>query len=106
MKRTCGMLLRFTRDEIDTLTAKARKANMSRENYCRTILNGSDVYPAPDVDTATILRDVRRVGYNINQILKIANSQGLLDVPQLRKALEENHEVAQQIIAAYTARGA
>ena len=101
MKRTCAMTLRFHRSELEALTQKARKANMSRESYCRAVLNGSEVKEGPNADVAQLINQVRRVGYNIDQILKIANGQGLVDVPQLRKALEETHQVAQQIIKAY-----
>ena len=103
MKRTCGMVLRFTKSEMDILTKKARKANMSREGYCRRILNGSEVKEAPNADVAELIREIRRSGSNINQILKIANVRGLLDVPLLRKALEENHSAVQKVIDAYTA---
>lgn len=67
------MVLRFTKSEMDSLTKKARKANMSREGYCRRILNGSEVKEAPNADVAELIREIRRSGSNINQILKIAN---------------------------------
>ena len=105
MKRTCAITLRFHRSELEALTQKARKANMSRESYCRAVLNGSEVKEGPNADVAQLINQVRRVGYNIDQILKIANGQGLVDVPQLRKALEETHQVAQQIIKAYARTG-
>ena len=105
MKRTCAMTLRFHRSELEALTQKARKAKMSRESYCRAVLNGAEVKEGPNADVAQLINQVRRVGYNIDQILKIANGQGLVDVPQLRKALEEIHQVAQQIIKAYARTG-
>ena len=42
------------------------------------------------------------MGYNIDQLLKRANSIGLLDVPQLRKALEDNRAVEKMIVDTYT----
>ena len=98
------MTLRFTRAELETLTKKARKANMSREGFCRAVLNGAVVKEAPPADVPVLLRDVRRVGYNIDQILKVANSQGLVDVPKLRRALEENHAASRTIIEAFTVK--
>ena len=49
-----------------------------------------------------LIREVRRVGYNIDQILAKANAIGLLDVPQLRKALEDNRTVEKLIADTYT----
>ena len=89
LKRNTAMLLRFTKAEMDTLTKKARKSGRSREGYCRTILNGSTVKETPHADFYGLMREVKRVGSNIDQILKVANTKGFLDVPALRKALDE-----------------
>ena len=50
-----------------------------------------EVKEAPPVDYFTLISEVRRTGSNINQVLRKANAIGLIDVPLLRKALEENH---------------
>ena len=42
------------------------------------------------------------MGNNLNQIMKRANALGLLDVPQLRKALDENRAVEKLIADVYT----
>ncbi|MGI6072749.1 MAG: plasmid mobilization protein [Lachnospiraceae bacterium] len=101
-KRNCNMLLRFTKNEMDALTKKARKTNLSREGYCRAVLNGSEVKEAPPADVPALIQEVRRVGYNIDQILKLANAKGLLDVPRLRKALDDNRAVEKMIMGVYT----
>ena len=102
MKRTLEMKIRFTRGELDALTKKARKSGFSREGFSRRILNGVVVKEAPPAEVPLLIREVRRVGYNIDQLLKRANSIGLLDVPQLRKALEDNRAVEKMIVDTYT----
>ena len=102
MKRTLEMKIRFTRGELDALTKKARKSGFSREGFSRRILNGAVVKEAPPAELPLLIREVRRVGYNIDQLLKRANSIGLLDVPQLRKALEDNRAVEKMIVDTYT----
>ena len=102
LRRTLEMKIRFTRGELDDLTKKSRKAGLSREGYCRRILNGAEVKEAPPVEVPVLIREVRRVGYNIDQILKLANAKGLLDVPRLRKALDENRDVEKLISDTYT----
>ena len=96
------MKIRFTRGELDALTKKARKSGFSREGFSRRILNGVVVKEAPPAEVPLLIREVRRVGYNIDQLLKRANSIGLLDVPQLRKALEDNRAVEKLIVDTYT----
>lgn len=101
-KRNCRVEIYFDRNELEALTKKVRKSGLSREGYCRRVLNDSEVREAPSADVPTLIREVRRVGINIEQILKIANTKGLLDVPKLRKALEENQAVERMIAEAYT----
>ena len=96
------MKIRFTRGELDALTKKARKSGFSREGFSRRILNGVVVKEAPPAEVPLLIREVRRVGYNIDQLLKRANSIGLLDVPQLRGALEDNRAVEKLIVDTYT----
>ena len=36
-----------------------------------------------------LLREMKRIGYNLNQTLKRANSLGMTDMPQLRKDMDE-----------------
>ncbi len=101
-KRNCRFEVRFTKDELSDLTKKARKARLSNGSFIRRAVSDLEVKEAPPADVPTLIREVRRVGHNIDQILKIANSQGLVDVPQLHKALEDNRIVEKVIIKAYT----
>ena len=91
------MKVRFTKDELDTLTKKARKAGLSREGYCRRILNESVVKAAPAADVPLLIREVRRVGSNINQLLLISRTNGWLNSKELEKALESNSTVEKLI---------
>ena len=92
----------FTKTELETLTKKVRRSGLSREGFCRRVLNGTEVKEAPPADVPVLIREVRRVGNTLNQIMKRANALGLMDVPQLRKALDENRVVEKLIVDAYT----
>ena len=99
--RNCRFELRLSEDELSCLTERAEKAHLSNASFIRRAIKDKVVKEAPDVYVPVLIREVRRVGYNINQILATANARGLLDVPRLRKALDELHTVAQTIIQAY-----
>lgn len=94
--------IHFTKNELETLTKKVRRSGLSREGFCRRVLNGTEVKEAPPTDVPVLIREVRRVGNTLNQIMKRANALGLMDVPQLRKALDENRVVEKLIVDAYT----
>ena len=84
-KRNCRFEVRFT------------NAAFIRRAVC-----GAEVREAPPADVPALIQEVRRVGNNLNQIMKRANALGLLDVPQLRKALEDNRTVEKLIVDTYT----
>ena len=96
------MKIRFTRGELDALTKKSRKAGLSREGYCRRILNGAVVKENPPADVPMLIREVRRVGYNIDQLLLIARARNWLSAKELEKALESNRAAEKLIADTYT----
>lgn len=100
-RRNCRFEVRLTKDEYYDLTKKARKAGLTTGAFVRMAVAGQVIQEAPSADVPELIREVRRVGHNIDQILKIANSKGLLEVPDLRKALEENRAVEKLIANAY-----
>ena len=93
--------LRLSKEELSDLTRRAKKAHLSNAAFIRRAIQDKEVKEAPNVDVPILIREVRRVGYNINQILATANARGLLDVPLLRKTLEETHTAVQAVIQAY-----
>ena len=96
------MKIRFTSGKLDTLTKKSRKAGLSREGYCRRILNGAVVKEHPPADVPMLIREVRRVGYNIDQLLLIARARNWLSAKELEKALENNRRAEKLIVDTYT----
>ena len=101
-KRNCRVEVCFTKDELYDLTKKARNARLSISGFIRRAVRGIEVREAPPADVPALIQEVLRVGNNLNQIMKRANALGLLDVPQLRKALDENRAVEKLIADAYT----
>ena len=99
--RNCRFEMRLTKDEYYDLTKKARKAGMTTASFVRMAVAGKDVMEAPSADVPLLIREVRRVGSNINQILKVAGSRGVMDVTELRKALADNRAVEKMISEAY-----
>lgn len=84
-------------NEFANLMAKVKKSGMSREQYLRLIISGLIPREAPPADYYKLICDVRKVGSNINQLLKVANSSGLLDVPKIRSTLESIRKTEQML---------
>ena len=71
-RRNKAVVIRFTEDEWRTLNDKVKKAKLPREKFCRAILLGAKVNAPPDADYLTLIDEVRRVGINLNQLLRVA----------------------------------
>lgn len=71
-------------------------------DFIRRCVADKEVKQAPSADIPILIRDIRRVGYNVDQLLKIANSTHLLDAPQMRKVLAHTYLAVDAIVKAYT----
>ena len=87
-KRNCRFEVCFTRDELSELTKKARKAHLSISGFIRRAVFSAEIKEAPPADYYELIRELRRIGSNLNQLLKIANTNKLLDAPRLREELD------------------
>ena len=79
-KRNCRFEIRFTKDELSDLTKKARKARLTNAAFIRCAVRGTAVKEAPPADVPVLIREVRRVGDSLNQIMKRA--AGCAPAPQ------------------------
>ena len=88
-------------EELADLNEKVSRVRGSRERFIRQCISGAAIREAPFVDVPKLIYEVRRGG-SLNRILIIANAKGLLEVPELRRALERNRELEVRIVDAYT----
>ena len=56
---------------------------------------------APPADLHKLIWEIRRVGNNIDQILMVANTKGILNIPDFRKAIDDLREVEKLIVSQY-----
>ena len=100
-ERTRRCEIRFTESEYRNLMAKAEKAGISVSTLIRKSVDECEVKAAPPADLHKLIWEIRRVGNNIDQILMIANAKGILNIPDLRKAIGDLREVEKLIVSQY-----
>ena len=88
-------------EEFESFESKVNKASVSRESFIRDAIKGAIIRENPPVEFHKLIWDIRRIGVNLNEILTIAHARGLLDVPQIRKALLDLRDVEKRIVSAY-----
>lgn len=87
--------------ELENLTQKQKITGLSREEFCRRIINGTEVKQGPSLDTAMLLKELNKIGTNINQIAVKANAIGFVDVSNLRMELKRLDDIERLIVEAY-----
>ena len=100
-KRIHEIKIRVSPDELATLNKQVEKAGISREHFCRNAIQGVAIRENPPADLYKLIWEIRRVGNNIDQILMIANTKGILNIPDLRKAIDDLREVEKLIVSQY-----
>ncbi len=103
-KRNKSILVRLSEDEYAQLEKRVAITNFSREEYVRQLIQDREVRAAPPADYYDLIMQVRKVGSNINQLLKLANAKGIILTAELRKALDENHAVEQMLWDTFTVK--
>ena len=75
---------------------KAKKAGLPRERFCRRVLNDTIVQEAPPAEFSELIRQVKRTGSNIDQLLKMARANGFLQLTELQLAIDHNLSTEQR----------
>lgn len=80
MKRNKEIKIRFTNDELSSLNNYVLKAGFnSREKYIRTVLLNSVPRQQPSIDYQKLINEFNFIGNNLNQLVKLAYSQPLIE---------------------------
>lgn len=95
--RSCKITLRLTEDELAMLDKKARKAGLPRERFCRKVFSDAIVQEAPPAEFSELIRQVKRTGSNIDQLLKMARANGFLQLTDLQLAIDHNLRTEQML---------
>ena len=100
-KRNHRVVFYLNDKEFDAFEQKAKRSSRSREAFIRKAIEDVQIKELPPADLHKLIWELRRVGNNIDQILMIANSKGILNIPDLRKAIDDLREAEKLIVSQY-----
>lgn len=91
--RNKKVTFRLSEEEYDYLNDIVRQTFYSKEEYIRRkLIYGQqplpNPYKNPDIDYKELIRQIRIIGYNLNQIAQKANSFGYINEIEYRKNIE------------------
>ena len=83
---------------------KATKLTMSK--LIRFLLSGYLPAQAPPAEYAVLIKELRAVGNNLNQLARIVHSGGYLNTAELEKACKKFNEVSEKVDEAFAPKRA
>lgn len=88
-RRTIKKQFWLNASEDRDLKRKAEKACLSEAALLRLLIKGYEPREKPDDRFYDMMKEMRRMGGNLNQMLIKAHKFGITDTAQLRKELED-----------------
>lgn len=88
MRRTKEIKVRMTEEEYDRVTELAQATVLSREEFIRQALRGTTIRASPPAEYVEILREMRRMGNNVHQLLIKARTLEFVDEIMLQETVD------------------
>ena len=79
-------------EEEYIMKCKSQAVGMNASDYIRHLIVGYKPKEKPSEQFYEEIKNIRNIGHNINQIARIANAKGVIDVPHLRKEIDKLDE--------------
>ena len=99
-KRNVAILFRLNRKEAENLDKKVKKSGLNREAYLRQLIQGVVPRDAPPPDYYSMMRELHKIGNNLNQIAQKAHVLNVIDVQRYDKELRKFEETVRIITEA------
>ena len=100
-KRNNRIVFYLNDKEFEAFEQKAKRCSRSREAFIRKAIEDVQIKELPPADLHKLIWEIRRVGNNVDQILMIANTKGILNIPDIRKAIDDLREAEKLIVSQY-----
>lgn len=92
---------RVTQTELDAIKKNQDKAGLRLSEYARRLLMGEIVVAAPPADLNYLIRELKRIGSNLNQLLKKLNVLGIAHPLELERCINDIREILNVIYETY-----
>lgn len=96
-KRNVHIQLWLNRREAGELDKKVKRSGLSREAYLRHLIAGAVPRDAPPPDYYSMMRELYRIGNNLNQIAQKAHILNVMDIQRYDAAVREFEAAVKKI---------
>lgn len=99
-KRNIEIIFRLNEAEAETLERKVKQSGLSREAYMRQIIKGIVPKNTPPPDYYSMMKELHKIGNNLNQIAQKAHVLNVVDVQRYDKAVRHFEQTVRVITEA------
>lgn len=99
--RDIRLFIRVTPEELEAIKQNQNKTGLRLSEYARRLLMGEVVVAAPPADLNILIREVKRVGSNLHQVLQKLNILGIAHPLELERCATDISEVLDLIYRTY-----
>lgn len=98
MARSIRYTIRLTPDEEYAFRKRHTESGIySVSDFIRQAVLTAQVKPPPSPELVALLREVRAIGINVNQIAKVVNASGLIPKEEIGKLLAQQKELLARV---------
>ena len=93
-----GIIVRLSPQEFEILDERANKCGLTRNAYIRKAIREVQPIERPSVELMDVIRELRVIGKNMNQIAMRANETNMVDALQYKKNFDMVHKAISKLI--------
>ena len=88
-KKPVQIHFRLSQKEYDSIKHNSLKAGLTISEYARRALVGEKIVSAPPADFSELIREIKRVGSNLNQLVRKLNALGIVHDLELKRCVTD-----------------
>lgn len=99
-KRNISFMFRLNRQEAEAFRERVKRSGLTQEAYVRQVISGKMPRDAPPPDYYSMMKELHKIGNNLNQIAQKAHVLNVIDVQRYDKDMRKFEETVRLITEA------
>ena len=100
-KKTVQILIRVTPGEYKIVKENSINSGLSMSEFIRQSVTGKKIVSAPPAEFSEMIREIKRVGSNLNQVQHKLNALGIAHPLELKRCANRIREVVDLLYETY-----
>lgn len=99
-RRNIPFMFRLNEQEAEAFRARVKRSGLTQEAYVRQVIRGKIPRDAPPPDYYAMMKELHKIGNNLNQIAQKAHVLNVIDVQRYDRDMKKFEETVRLITEA------